>query len=127
MDAIPDEARRFVLTSVPSVPYLEAMLLFFRDPEVMRDASSVAEEIYVAERAAADLLRALRDARIVASAPDAPGSFRYAPATAALSESIAALSLAYASNLVAVTNLIHDSTQRNAHRFADAFKFRKDS
>jgi hypothetical protein len=35
------------------------------------------------------------------------------------------LAEAYAQDLVMVTRLIHDSVQRNAQRFADAFRLRK--
>ncbi|MEJ7688483.1 MAG: hypothetical protein WKG52_16710 [Variovorax sp.] len=40
---------------------------------------------------------------------------------------VAQMAQAYASNLIGITNLIHDATHKNAHRFADAFKLRKDS
>ena len=41
--AIPDDVRRFILTSVPSVPYLEAMLLLRGEPQAAWDASALGE------------------------------------------------------------------------------------
>lgn len=124
MNPIPDDVRRFVLTSVPSIPYLEAALLFHRDRASAKTAQQVAQALYVQERAAAELLSALLDAGLV---EEEGGSFRYAPRTPALADALDQLAAAYASNLIAITNLIHSVTQKHAHRFADAFKLRKES
>src|SRR3569832_623955 len=39
---IPDDVRRFILASVPSVPYLEAMLLLRAEPELPWDKEALA-------------------------------------------------------------------------------------
>ncbi len=119
---IPDAVRRFLLTSVPSVPYLEALLAFHRQPDACLAAPDVAKLLYIPERMAADLLQALCDSGILAR--DA-GGFRFAPG-AHLGGLIDELAATYAVNLIGVTNLIHDATQKNAYLFADAFKVRKD-
>lgn len=122
---IPDDVRRFVMTSVPSVPYLEAMLLFHGAPEQERSAGNVASLLYLKEQVAGELLEALCSAGVIAPAASGQGRFRYAPSEAALG-AIDKLAEVYAGNLVGVTNLIHDRTQRSAQRFADAFKLRED-
>jgi hypothetical protein len=126
MESIPDDVRRFVLTSIPSVPYLEAALLFHDAPPVERSAAEVARSLYMNERAATDLLEALVAAGLLATSDGGAGCYRYAPADDALNEALGRLAAVYASNLVGVTNLIHDATQKSAQRFADAFKLRKD-
>lgn len=123
MSPIPDDVRRFVLTSVPSVPYLEAALLFHRERATAKTPAEVARALYIQQRAAEELLLALQAAGIVAA--DGEG-FRFQPSTDALGEALDSLSRAYASNLIEITNLIHNVTQKNAQRFADAFKLRKD-
>jgi hypothetical protein len=128
MTRVPDDVRRFVLTSVPSVPYLEAALLFHARPADLLGAADVARALYIPERSAAELLQLLRDTALVAVAGergDAP-AFRYAPADEALAKAVDRLAQAYAHDLIGVTNLIHDATQKSARRFADAFKLRKD-
>lgn len=41
-ESIPEELRRFILTSDPSVPFVEALLIFRNDPQAALDASFVA-------------------------------------------------------------------------------------
>lgn len=122
---IPDDVRRFVMTSVPSVPYLEAMLLFHGAPELQRNRAEVASLLYLKEQVAGDLLEELCSAGVVAPTESSQGRFRYAPSEAAHA-AMSKLAEVYAGNLVGVTNLIHDRTQRSAQRFADAFKLRED-
>lgn len=124
--SIADEVRRFVLTSIPSVPYLEAALLFHAQPQVQRTVGEVARALYMPDRAAGELLQSLQAAGIVASAGE-PLQYRYAPADPGLAGALDALAAAYAADLIGVTTLIHDATQKRAQRFADAFKLRKDS
>jgi hypothetical protein len=120
---LPEDLRRFILVSVPSVPYLEALLLMRSGPAGGRNAAELARALYIAERPSADLLAALAAAGVVV--PTGEGDrFRYAP-TPALAAMLDRLAEAYAQDLVMVTRLIHDSVQRNAQRFADAFRLRK--
>lgn len=121
---IPDDLRRFILTSVPSVPYLEAALLLGRERGTAWTASRLARSLYLPEPRAADLLASLNSAGIV-SASDVEGAYTYAPAPA-LAGMLDRLAQLYATNLVAVTGLIHSSVDRRAFQFADAFRLRKD-
>lgn len=125
-NAIPDELRRFVLTSVPSVPYIEAVLLLRREPAAAWTAGSLAERLYVPEAHAAELLQSLREGGVVTQAQGAPNSYHWGPAPplAAMLEQVAR---AYSSDLVGVTDLIHSRLDRRAYQFSDAFRFRKDS
>jgi hypothetical protein len=120
---IDDELRRFVVASVPSVAWLEAMLLFRRQA-VPRTIAEAALELYIPEPAAADVLRALVEAGVLSHAGE---TFDYAPANPRLAAMLDRVAAAYAADLVGITNLIHDKTHRNARRFADAFKLRKDA
>lgn len=125
---LPDDIRRFILTSVPSVPYLEALLLLRTNPDVGWDVPRVAARLYVAERQTAELLSALAAAGIARSEDQGDTAlFRYAPATAELRELLDALAQAYSANLVGVTDLIHSRIDKRAQQFADAFRLRKDS
>lgn len=126
MSSISNDLKRFILTSVPSVPHLEAALMMHAQPGVSRTAAEVAARLYVPEQVAADLLRSLCSAGIVQCDNGRPPQYRFEPGNPALDETLAALARAYADDLVGVTKLIHDATQKNAQRFADAFKLRKD-
>jgi hypothetical protein len=65
---LPAEVRRFVLTSIPSVPYLEAVLLLRANPEQAWDAGHLARRLYVPERTGAELIALLKASGIAAPA-----------------------------------------------------------
>lgn len=121
---LPDDLRRFILTSVPSVPYLEAVLLMRAGPQQDWTATELARRLYVPEGQGVQLVQLLRESGLAAEGREA-GSIRYAP-THELTGLIDRLALAYAQDLVAVTELIHSRIDRRAQRFADAFRFRKE-
>jgi hypothetical protein len=124
-EPIPESLRRFVLTSVPSVPWVEAFLLFRNANGAPLDTGHIARNLYIAEPAAVDVIAQLVAAR-VAARDDATGLYRYAPGTPDLAERLDMLASYYASHLVAMTDLIHSNRARTAQQFADAFKVRKD-
>jgi len=126
--SIPEDLRRFVLTSIPSVPFLEALLLMRAAPGQAWRRDTLARRLYVREKTAEGLLADLCTAGIAVHCDDAGADgYRYAPADAGLRERIDRLADVYASHLVEVTHLIHSSLDRKAQQFADAFKWRKDS
>ena len=125
---IPDDVKRFVLTSIPSVPYLEAVLWARGHRDAVFGVAEVARALYLAEPDVAPLLEALVGAGILQQAGSAERpSYRYEPREAGLRETIDALAEAYSAHLVEIARLIHDATHRNAHRFADAFRLRRKS
>lgn len=121
---IPDAVRRFVLMAIPSVPFLEALLLMQQVPQAAWDAHALARRLYMSERAGASILGELQEAGFIAE--DSPGTFHYSPRSDEIRELVIAVRDAYARNLVGMTNLIHAKTNRKAQQFADAFKLRKD-
>jgi hypothetical protein len=121
---LPDDLRRFILTSIPSVPYLEAVLLLRAQPEKEWTAAQLAHRLYVPEGQGTQLLQQLRDSSIV-SGSGGTDAARYAP-PAELALLLDGVAHAYAQDLVTVTELIHSRIDRRAQRFADAFRFRKE-
>lgn len=126
MASVPDDVRRFVLTSIPSVPYLEAALLLHRRADASCSAGEVARALYLPESKARELLDELAAAGLAGAEAGAEVRYRYAPRDAALAAAIDRLALAYAADLVGIARLIHDSTLRSAQRFADAFRLRRE-
>jgi hypothetical protein len=121
---MPAEVRRFILTSIPSVPYLEAVLLLRAEPGQPWDAARLARRLYVPDRTAGDLLELLRTGGVATADPAVP-AVRYAPAPE-LALLLDGVALAYAADLLAVTDLIHSRIDKRAQQFADAFRFRKE-
>ena len=124
---IPEDVRRFVLTSIPSVPFLEALLLLRANPGHQWTGETLARRLYTSERTAQGLLDELCRSGMAEPCP-APhaSSYCYAPAGDVLRERIDDLAEIYARHLVDVTNLIHSTLDRKAQQFADAFRLRKD-
>ncbi len=127
---IADDIRRFVLTSIPSVPYLEAMLVFHRQPSADFSAADIARALYIDEERARALLESLVSSGIVVGVGvgvgDNAARWRLGPRDDALQGLIDRLARTYDAEMIAVTHLIHDAVGKSAHRFADAFKLRKE-
>ena len=125
---IPEELRRFVLTSVPSVPFLEALLLLRADPAQQWHTDTLARRLYIRDKVASDLLDDLCKAGMAAPCdPPQAGCYSYHPSSAALRERVDQLANLYSKHLVEITLLIHSTLDRKAQQFADAFKWRKDT
>lgn len=124
--SIPDGLRRFILTSVQSVPYLEALLLLHAGPHSMWGVQDVARRLYIGEAQALALLAAIHEAGIAERMGPDQNQFRYRPTSDELAATIDQLARAYAINLVGVTDLIHSRVDKRAHRFANAFRLKKD-
>lgn len=124
--AIPEDIRRFVLTSIPTVPHLEALLLLRGTPGPWTTAR-VAERLYLGEKAASALLDDLCQSGMAGVSDQEPLRYQYQPVNELLRTTIDSLADFYARHLVAVTHLIHSRHDRKAQQFADAFKWRKDS
>ena len=123
MSSISPDLKRFILTSIPSVPHLEAVLLMHGQPGQRRTALEVGARLYVPEQVAAGLLQSLCDGGLLSCDE---GKYWYEPGNPSLDGLLGELASTYAADLVGVTKLIHDATQRTAQRFADAFKLRRD-
>jgi hypothetical protein len=124
---LPDHVRRFLLTSVPSVPYLEAILLLRAERTTDWSAAAVAARLYLPETSAASLLEALAAAGIARMSDAVPPVFSYQPASPELAAMLDDVARAYSDSLVKVTDVIHSRMDRRAQQFADAFRWRKDS
>ena len=122
-DQIPTDIQRFILTSIDSVPHLEAILLL-RGSEGPWTAANMAKSLFITERKAEEILADLCKAGF--SSVDESGTFRYDPISEKLRETMDELSQIYPKNLVQVSHLIHGKLDRQAKSFGDAFKWKKD-
>jgi Mn-dependent DtxR family transcriptional regulator len=123
---IADQIRRFILNSIPSIPYLEAILLLRENPKGQMNANELSKRLFISLASTSDILKQLCDAHIVIVVSDNPVSYQYHPETQELKNLIDQLSEIYSKNLIEVTNLVHSNTNRKAHKFADAFLWKKD-
>jgi hypothetical protein len=124
--AVPDDVRRFILTSVESVPWLEALLLVRNETQSTWDAPQVARRLYIGEKQAGELLASLNSAGMVRMLPGTPPLYAYEPSAGELRSMIDRVADMYASHLKEVTEIIHSTAEKKAQRFADAFRIRKE-
>lgn len=122
--AIPDAVSRFVLTSIPSVPHLETLLLLWRDGGDWT-ADQLASRLFVGRALALSLLEELCHADLLECERE-PLAFRCRREPEALLALIGELDQTYSRQLKAVTALIHSNIDRKAARFAQAFSWKKD-
>ena len=123
---ITPEVRRFVLTSIPSVPHMEALMLLRSTSPARWSALELAQRLYVTPSTASAVLADMDLAGMLAVEPDGSGYY-YAPRSNALFAIVQQMATYYSSHLVEMTVLIHSRLDRKAQLFADAFDFRKDS
>lgn len=124
-EPISAELRRFLLASRIGVPHVEAILLIRRSRGVRWNAARLAARIYVAPKAAEEILTDLGGVGLL-DAPDAEGQ-TYAPAAPELAAVIDDLDATYSRHLIEVTRLIHSARDQSAAGFAAAFRLRKES
>jgi hypothetical protein len=123
--SIPSDITRFILTSIPSVPHLEALLLLRRDPAREWDAALMARHLYIAEKRVGEMLTDLAAAGFIA-APAEGQLFHYAPVSDALRKIMDRVAEIYPKHLVEITQLIHSRIGKQAQQFGDAFKWSSD-
>jgi hypothetical protein len=122
-DPVPDRLRDFILAYIETVTDLEALLLLRRQSGLPWTVEAAAKALYVPADQAAAVLARLEDVALLVGSG---GTWRYAPQTPELAATVNLLAETYVRALIPVTNLVH-SNPRRLRRFADAFKFRKDS
>lgn len=121
---IPAEVRRFVLTRIPSVPHIEALMLLRASAPDSWSAATLAPRLYVRKPVAAAVLDDLHQAGMLHQAED--GGYVFMREPGLLADVIEALAILYSTHLVEITMLIHSKMDRKAQQFADAFDFRKE-
>ena len=125
-EQIPAEIKRFILTSIDSVPHLEAALLLRYEPTLEWDAKMMAQRLYISEKKAAEVLADLNAKGLVTIQQDSPPLYRYDPTSLDLEEKMGQLSKIYAKHLIEVTNLIHSKTDKQAQQLGDAFLWKRE-
>jgi len=123
-DSIPEDVRRFILTSVPTVPHLETLLILWREPDKSWLVEQLAARIYVQVTTVQSLLDDLCEAELLECGGE-PRLYRSRREPASLAELISAVDRTYARQLREVAELIHSNVDRKAARFAQAFSWRK--
>lgn len=124
VDPIPSDVRDFILRRIDSIAELEGLLLLRNEPSKHWSAKALAERLYVSVGDADAVLERLQARQL--AAPSEQG-WRYAPASAGVSDLVDRLAVVYAKHLVPVSKLVHSKARLRVQELADAFKLRKET
>jgi hypothetical protein len=122
-EGVPVEVREFLLACIDSVAELEALLLLRENPGQDWDATTLARRLYVGDAEGAKILQHLVKCAL---AIRTGGGFRYHARDTERQRLVDGLAQSHAKYLVPVTRLIHEKAS-GIRKFANAFKFRKDT
>lgn len=123
---IPDDVRRFILSSALTVPDVEALLIFHECGDAGCEPDLLASRLYIAPSRSDAVVAKLQRLSAIKPVGDT-ARFLYCPGSAELSRVLDALRLCYARHLVQVTELIHSTETQSAQAFADAFRIRRET
>lgn len=123
-ESIPDDVKRFILLSIESVPHLETLLLFHRNPDMEWEAKDVAQRLFISEKITAKLLEKLHSAGFLAVKTGPVPLYRYSPNSESQGQMVARLAKAHSEQLIAVTDLIYSKADTKVKQFADSFKLK---
>jgi hypothetical protein len=123
-DGIPAELRDFIIKSIDSVGQLEALLLLRADPLASWSSDAMAARLYIDEPSASRLLTDLQARHL---ARHEGSHWRFDAHDAEIARIVDRLAGVYARHVVEVAELIHSTSDRKAQRFADAFRWRKET
>ncbi|RUR08707.1 hypothetical protein [Legionella sp. km772] len=122
---ISDEVRRFILSNIPSVPHLEALLLMRSEPDHQWSISELAKRLFINEQVTQAILDHLKTAGVATEVGEHPALYQYNTPYDELKKLIDNLAMTYSASLIEVTNLIHSNVDHKAIKFANAFIWRK--
>lgn len=120
---VPAEVRRFIAAEIESVGQLEVLLLLRGAPDKSWTADEVERALVMQAGSATSWLEQMAGGDFVAR--QAAGSYRYAPASAEVEQTIDRLAGSYAKYRVAVIGLIFSKPSEGVTRFPDAFRIRR--
>lgn len=125
-DPIPNNIKRFINTSIDSIPHLEALLLIQKNPDINWDIDSLSRSLFIQPRLAEELLGKLCSAGFLKVLPNTnPQSYDYVHPNLEVRQMLSELAEVYSKHLILITNMIHNKSSK-VQQFADAFKFKKE-
>ena len=127
---VSQEAIGFLTEHIDSVLELELLLLLRSDPARSWSATELAQHLKIDPAFAAAQLDNFHQRKLLARdasrTAESDAAYRYAPASADLDATVAAVAAAYTSHRVSIIGLIFSKPTSNLKTFADAFRIRKD-
>ena len=113
---------RLILDKIRTVPHLEGLLLLWTARPKLWTAQELAQRLYVSSDTASRILLDLCSEDLAVDAGSVPKRYSY---NGAWEQLLSGLEIAYRTDLIRISNLIHSKSA--VHEFAKAFRFKKES
>lgn len=128
VETLPDDVRRLIESSVPTLEALEIVLLLARDPGRVWSPGPIVQMLQPSKLSEAEVREYLIMLSRQGLLTDEGGvSFTYAPDSAALTKAVEGLLVAYHQRPVTLIRTIYANADlKNIRSFADAFRLKKD-
>jgi hypothetical protein len=123
MSEIAETVTRFIADHISSVVQLEALLLLRSDRRGWT-ADDLSRELRIDHDGALTQLERLASAALLVRDEGTPITYRYAPASEALTRVVEELAAAYDERRVTIIGLIYSKPSDSLQVFANAFRFR---
>lgn len=124
MQEIPGPVRQLIASSIDSIVELEAILLLREHRQREWTVEEAGARLYVSPTVATYVLSILAERGFIV---ERARRYAYKPVSPELEHTVDLLASTYASQLIAVTHLIHAKPAASVLQFAKAFRLRKDS
>jgi DNA-binding MarR family transcriptional regulator len=121
-----EEALRFLLDQIDSVPELEALLLLWQHRPAYWKISDLVRRLYIDQEQTRAILQGLSRKELVAEDELHSGSYRYESKSERQDQLIGRAEELYRREIVRISTLIHSKPSRAIRDFADAFRFKKE-
>ena len=127
MTPLPPDVQRFLVEHVDSIAQLEILHLLHASPGSQHTAAGIARALGFDPAWASSELENLTNRGFLALSPNgAAPTFRFAPRTSELGETLEQVLRAFKERRVTVIDLVASKPSRHIRGFADAFRLRKD-
>jgi DNA-binding MarR family transcriptional regulator len=121
-----EEALRFLLDHIDSVPELEALLLLWQHRPAYWKISDLVRRLYIDQEQTREILQGLSRKELIVEDELHSGSYRYESKSEQQDQLIACAEELYRREIVRISTLIHSKPPRAIRDFADAFRFKKE-
>jgi hypothetical protein len=125
-EALPLEVAAFITEYVRSVMSLELLLMMRADPRRSWDAGELSRELRSELDWTARELDAFARRGVIASDPEIPTRYRFAPADPSIADVLARIAALYPERRFSIIQCIYAAPSGPLKSFADAFKLRKE-
>ena len=120
------EVDRFILTSIDSVPHLEALLLLWQKPSEQWTVEGVAKRLWIDREDTRSILNDLARNQFLSVIVGEHGAVQVSAGPSVMIGSCAAVADIYRQEMIRISTMIHAKPSSAVRAFARAFRFTKE-